>query len=123
MDALLELIFGSLPASKEQRSFFMRASWFVVVSLHILWIWGLLAWAGFAAPFARASTVEELAKNASITARLQLTQEMRVQTLYWCALKDQTQQSAVERILDRLHEEYRRVTNGEKPPEFKCGEP
>ncbi len=98
----------------------LRALWVLVVSGHIAWVCGFLAPLGLAAPFARADSVEDLTRTAALTARLQLTQELRVQTLYWCQAKELGQREAVEQTLDRLREEYRRVTKGEPAPEFKC---
>lgn len=105
---------------RRQQQIILRTLWVLIVTTHILWVCGLLVPVGLSAPFARADTVEELTRTASISARLQLTTELRVQTIYWCAAKDPTQKQGFEQTIDRLHEEYRRVTKGESPPTFRC---
>jgi hypothetical protein len=115
--ALLSLGLG---LNRNQQQTVLRTLWVIAVSGHIAWICGFLTPLGLAAPFARADAVEDLTRTAALTARLQLTQELRVQTLYWCQAKALGQREAVEQTLDRLREEYRRVTKGESAPEFKC---
>lgn len=106
--------------NRAQQRLIIRTLWVLLVTTNMLWLWGFLAWAGLAVPFARADTVAELQHTVMISARLQLTQELRVQTLYWCGAKDGQDKLAVEQTLDRLRDEYRRITGGETPPEFKC---
>lgn len=106
--------------SRRQQQLIIRTLWVLLVTTNTLWTWGLLTWLGLTAPFARAQTVADLQRIVSVSARLQLTQELRVQTLYWCGAKDDVQRNAVEQTLDRLREEYKHVTGGEAPPEFKC---
>lgn len=106
--------------TRTQQRLIIRTLWVLLVTTNMLWLWGFLAWAGLTAPFAKADTVTELQHTVMISARLQLTQELRVQTLYWCAAKDGNDKYAVEQTLDRLRDEYKRITGGETPPEFKC---
>jgi len=106
--------------TRGQQQLIIRTLWVLLVTTNALWTWGLLAWMGLTAPFARAVTVEELQHTVMISARLQLIQELRVQTLYWCSAKDGQEKFSVEQTLDRLRDEYRRITGGETPPEFKC---
>jgi hypothetical protein len=106
--------------SKTQQQLIIRTLWVLLVTTNALWTWGLLAWLGLTAPFARADAVTDLQHTVMISARLQLTQELRVQTMYWCQAKDGQEKFAVEQTLDRLRDEYRRITGGETPPEFKC---
>lgn len=106
--------------NRKQQQLIIRTLWVLLVTTNALWTWGALAWAGMTAPFARADIVTELSHTVMISARLQLTQELRVQTLYWCGAKDENQKVSVEQTLDRLRDEYRRITGGETPPEFKC---
>lgn len=109
--------------TRGQQRLIIRTLWVLLVTTNMLWLWGFLAWAGLAAPFARAQTVEELQHTVMISAKLQLTQELRVQTIYWCEAKDNGEKYAVEQTLDRLKDEYRRITRGETPPEFTCPVP
>jgi hypothetical protein len=106
--------------TRGQQQLIIRTLWVLLVTSNMFWTWGLLAWAGIAAPFARAVTVEDLQHTVMISAKLQLTQELRVQTLYWCKAKDGQEKYAVEQTLDRLRDEYRKITGGETPPEFTC---
>lgn len=106
--------------TRGQQRLIIRTLWVLLVTTNMLWLWGFLAWAGLAVPFARAETVAELQHIVMVSAKLQLTQELRVQTLYWCGAKDGQDKFAVEQTLDRLRDEYRRITGGEVPPEFKC---
>jgi len=116
--ALLSLGMG---LTRTQQQIVLRTLWVLIVTTHIAWVCGFLAPLGLAAPFARADAVEDLTRTAAVSARLQLTQELRTQTLYWCAAKELNQRTAVEQTLDRLRDEYRRITKGEAPPEFRCG--
>lgn len=116
----LGLFFLGMGLKRSQQQLILRSMWVAIVSTHILWACGLLAMIGLPSPFARAATVEDLAHTVQVSARLQLTQELRVQTLYWCAAKEAEQKLAVEQTLNRLRDEYRRVTSGETPPEFRC---
>lgn len=116
----LNLLSLGMGLSRSQQRLIIRTLWVLLVTTNMLWLWGFLTWAGLAVPFAKAATVEELQHIVMVSARLQLTQELRVQTLYWCGAKDGQDRSAVEQTLDRLRDEYKRITGGETPPEFKC---
>jgi hypothetical protein len=105
--------------NKNQQKLIIRTLWVLLVTTNMLWTWGFLAMIGIAAPFAKATEVADVKRALVVIEKLQLTQELRVQTLYWCAAKDQDK-SAVEQTLDRLRDEYTRITGGEAPPEFKC---
>lgn len=116
----LSILSLGMGLTKKQQQLVIRTLWVLLVTTNMLWIWGFLGWLGLAVPFARADTVTELQHTVMISARLQLTQELRVQTIYWCQAKDGQEKLAVEQTLDRLRDEYKRITGGETPPEFKC---
>ena len=116
----LGLLSLGMGLSRSQLALVVRVGWVLMVSTHILWACGLLTSIGLAAPFARADDVEGLKRTAEISVRLQLTNEIRVQTRIWCDAKEPSQRATIEQSLDRLREEYRQVTKGEQPPEYRC---
>lgn len=58
MDSLIGFVVSSLGLSKEQQKLIVRSGWVLIVSIHIMWVCGWLAFAGFASPFARAEDVQ-----------------------------------------------------------------
>lgn len=106
--------------NRGQQQLIIRTLWVLFVTTHILWVCGWLAFLGLAGPFAKADEVSDLRRSIVVVEKLQITQEMRVQTIYWCKAKDEGEKVAFEEALDRLRDEYKRITGGEQPPEFKC---
>lgn len=114
-----DLLSLGMGLNRGQQQLIIRTLWVIIVTTHILWACGLLGFMGMASPFARATDVEDLRRATQVIEKIQLTQEMRVQTIYLCRAKDQDEKLAVEQALDRLRDEYKRIT-GEVAPEYKC---
>lgn len=120
VSASFSLLSLGMGLNRSQQQLIIRTLWVLIVTTHILWACGMLGIFGLASPFARADEVAELKRSTTVIEKIQLTQEMRVQTIYWCKAKDEGERTAFEQALDRLRDEYKRITGGETPPEFKC---
>lgn len=104
-----------LKLTKRDRSVLWRAGWVILVSLHMLWVWGLLGWAGFAVPFARAAEVQELQKSARISTQIQIQAEIREQGYIYCSSTDDRTRTAASRRIDELRTNLREIAKIDEP--------
>lgn len=99
--------------------FLTRVTWVVLVSGHIAWVCGYLITFGFAAPFARASDVEELKNAAKVSARINMQTEIRVQTRLWCTNTDPEIRASAYQNIQRLRIDLEKIADV-KEPEPRC---
>lgn len=63
MDALLLRIIDAIGLTREQQRFIVRAMWVTLVSIHILWVCGWLAFFGVVSPFASATSLDQISSD------------------------------------------------------------
>lgn len=107
--------------TENQQRLLVRTGWVLIVTVHILWVCGWLAWAGFASPFAAAHEVEDLKQSVNISARLALTQEIRAQIELMCSQPTLVAKKAVAGTIDKLLIEYKKIAGEPYPyPKKPC---
>lgn len=104
--------------NRRQQSLVIRIAWVVAVSTHIAWACGFLAFVGLSG-FAKADDVQKLQQTLAASARVTLSQEIRVQARVRCTTTDQAVVDSLTRYIDRLQSEYERVA-GQRFPEPPC---
>ncbi len=114
----LDLLARGMGLRPQDLAMIIRVGWVIIVSAHMLWVCGLLAWAGIDIPFARASDFSKLEQGVAVSARLQLGKEIRGQMLARCVANSATIDS-IEQYIDRLQGEYESIT-GKRYPEVEC---
>jgi len=99
----------------------VRVGWVLFVTFHIARAAGWLVVFGFAVPFASATDMEDLKRAATITARLQIQDELRAQEYVYCRETDYGRRQVYFRRIEDLREELREVAKIEWP-ETKCAQ-
>ena len=105
--------------NRHQQVILLRVLWVVVVSGHILWVCGALAFFGFSSPFAKAGDFEQLQKTVNLTAELQLASEIRDQTMAMCRTNDSSIKESLSRYIESLQQKYTSIT-GHRYPDGSC---
>jgi hypothetical protein len=113
---LLSLAFGLSP---RQQGLILRILWVTIVSTHILWACGLLAFMGLNSPWAKAEDVSQLIHNVALATKLTLSQELRDQYAIVCHTQDVAARAALLRYIESLQVEYQNLT-GQRYPEPAC---
>ena len=114
---VLHTVFENMGVKRETQRLFFRVLWVLAVSGHILWICGFLAGVGLASPFVRAADVEKIEQKVTalerasiVSARINLQQEIRAQTLAYCSLPEGLARDSVLRRIDALRDELFDIT-------------
>lgn len=118
-DGAITTAFG---LNKKQRQLLLRVLWVLAVSGHIAWVCGFLAFVGLSSPFARAADVEDLKRAATVNARIQIIQEMRVQKNSYCKTTDEQTRDSIIRYLVRLQGELKEIADEVEPVQPVCRE-
>ncbi|MGH7743931.1 MAG: hypothetical protein ACREQ5_03810 [Candidatus Dormibacteria bacterium] len=115
---LFSLGFGLNPKTQ---GLILRVAWVSIVSFHILWVCGWLAFIGLASPFAKAEDFARLAKNVQISATINLSRELRDEYGVYCESKtrDPAAAAAVLKYIEQLQVEYQQII-GTRYPEPQC---
>lgn len=98
----------------------VRVGWVVFVSTSLAYIFGVLAWLGVAAPYARAAEVSDIQQTVNLSARINLAQEIRLQVRGLCSVTDQNARDSIQRSIDNLQAAYSRLNNNNSYPEPGC---
>lgn len=109
--------------TKEQRRLLIRVFWVLLVTVQMMYVHGLLAYLGIAAPFARAADVEDLKRASLVNARIQIIQEMRLQKTAFCRTSDEQTRDSIIRYLVRLQGELKEITSEVEPVQPNCDRP
>jgi hypothetical protein len=104
--------------NRRQQALVLRILWVLTVSIHIAWACGWLSAIGLIG-FARANEVSQIQQTVNASARVTLSQEIRMQARVRCASTDQSVRDALARYIDGLQFEYERVA-GQRYPEPTC---
>lgn len=105
--------------NRRQQALLIRVLWVLFVSAHIAWICGFLVFLGLPSPFARADELKELRQTVQASARVTLSQEIRVQARVRCHSTDPQVRDSITRYIDGLQVEYERIA-GQRFPEPPC---
>jgi hypothetical protein len=103
---------------RKQQALILRILWVLFVSIHIAWACGWMGAMGLIG-FARASEVDQIQQTVNASARVTLSQEIRVQIRARCSTNDQAIADSLTRYIDSLQGEYERIA-GQRYPEFPC---
>lgn len=93
--------------------------WAAAMSIHVLWACGFLAFMGVESPFAKADDFKGLQHSVAITARINLSRELRDQMSLLCRTKDPSVRVSLGNYIESLQVEYQSVT-GQRYPETFC---
>lgn len=115
LDKAEEALTKGLSLRPKDKALLIRTGWVLIVSVHILWVCGWLAFAGFASPFARAADVEKLQRASKISAQIQIQAEIREQGRIFCASTDERTRDYVERRIDELRANLREIADIDEP--------
>lgn len=103
VETILDAVFGTL--TREQRMLVMRIGWIGVVTFHMAWVCGWLAFTGMASPFAKAD-VE--AKVSEVVAEIRADRAERldqaIQTVRALQCRTEIESPARANYTDRLNE-------------------
>lgn len=115
--------------TRQQSARFFRASVDLALWFAVLKAYGWLASLGIAMPFASAADVDDLkriqamnARAAEISARINMQQELRMQTRIWCSATDVDIKADALRKIDKLRAEFLEITKT-VTPEPTCAKP
>lgn len=108
--------------TKEQRIFLMKSGWFIIVSVHILWVCGWLGFMGVSAPFAMANELREAVQGLKEDRIERLDQQILTIRIAQC--RSQPDTPAREMYTERLNELYRKYKElkQEEPRIPRCDE-
>lgn len=104
--------------TRSQQALVLRILWVLTVSIHIAWACGWLSAIGLIG-FARANEVSQIQQTVNASARVTLSQEIRMQARVRCAATDPAVRDSLTRYIDSLQVEYERVA-GQRFPEPPC---
>lgn len=106
-----------LGLNKKQRVLIIRVLWVLGVTNVIIYMLGGLASIGLTSPLARAADVKkntadiaDIKEQVSISAKLQLLSEIRVQKRVYCTSSDEQVKASTLRYLNTLTEDLKKVS-------------
>lgn len=79
MEAMIDFFLRNLGVTKEQQVLIIRTIWVLLVTGHMLWTWGALAFLGIAPPFAVAQDLKDVVKTLNQD-RLERTEQLILTT-------------------------------------------
>lgn len=100
---------------REHQRLLIRTGWVLLVSAHVMWVCGRLAFLGLASPFAQAADVDKLLRAAEVNARISMQQELRVQTRAWCIAQDHEIKDIAWRRIDELRNDLFEIAKIQTP--------
>lgn len=118
-DGFLKIFQLFFDLNKSQMRLVFRIGWVLLVTFHILWICGWLAFMGLEAPYAHASDMAALQRSVQVTEKITLSQEIRSEMVVRCRTKDQDAKDSISRYIESLQNEYWALTH-ERYPEVPC---
>lgn len=116
----LQLLKTGFKLNIAQEGLVVRVGWVALVTFHILWVCGWLAPLGFVAPFAYANDVNSLREATYVSARINIADEIRKQVAICRAQSDPNVRLAIASQIERLQEEYKKFSGGQKYDAQTC---
>lgn len=107
IEFLLDLLQKGTGLSPSQIKLLIRTGWVALVSVHMLWVCGLLTTIGLASPFANATEAESLKDNVSEIKIQLLEQSLLEARLRQCkAETPDSKQYYFERLQEKMNAYY-----------------
>jgi hypothetical protein len=113
---------AAMGLTKENVSLFLRVGWVIIVSSHIAYVCGWLAFVGLTVgqPFARAADIQEIQRTMRVSARISLQTEIRAQARAYCVLTDEQARDVVRERIERLRLELLEIEPKAEIPIVIC---
>jgi len=112
----------TLGFNDKQKAEVVTLIWRLLVTWHILWVCNFLVVVGMPSPMLRAEDLQQLTADVvelkaayTLTTKIALLREMRIQKQLWCVTEDKRQKDILEVTLERLAQDYRNLTKTQEP--------
>ena len=118
-DSVLGFVLTLLDLSQPQTMRLVIVSMALAVSLHVAWICGLLEPMGLHVPYAKAEDFAQVQRSVAISAKINISRELRDQYALRCRTSDTSVRVALSNYIESLQLEYQQLT-GQRYPEPSC---
>lgn len=97
--------------NQDQVKLLSRVTWVAVMTFHVLWVCGWLAWLGLAAPFANATTVTSVEQKVDALRKVSVEKDIIQMRGYQCRAKSEEAIQQYTRQLQELIDHYVDITH------------